>query len=50
MRSLDHNNLMKLEGVYETDNSVYFVVEYLRGGLLYDKIKKRHQFTTEQVL
>ena len=41
---------MKLDGVYETENSIYFVVEYLKGGLLYDKIKKRHPFTTEQVL
>lgn len=50
MRSLNHPNLMKIEGVFETGNSIYFVVEYLRGGLLYDKIKKRHQFTTEHVM
>lgn len=50
MRSLSHKNLMKLDGVYQTDNSIYFVVQYLPGGLLYDKIKKRHQFTTDQVL
>jgi serine/threonine protein kinase len=46
MRSLDHPNLMKIEGVFETENSIYFVVEYLKGGLLYDMIKRRHQFTT----
>lgn len=34
----DHENLMKIEGVYETDNSIYLVTELL-GKPLYDEIK-----------
>ena len=49
MRSFDHPSLMKLEGVYETENSLYLCVEYLQGGILYDKIKKRHKFTAEEL-
>lgn len=29
MRRLNHTNIMKLEGVYETDNSIYVILEYL---------------------
>lgn len=46
MRAFNHDNLMKIEGVYETENSIYMVVEYLKGGVLYEKIKERYKFTT----
>lgn len=35
---------MKLFEVFESDNSLYIVVELLEGGLLYDKIKSKHKF------
>ena len=44
MRSLNHKNCMKLFEVFESDNSLYIVVELLEGGLLYDKIKSKHKF------
>jgi serine/threonine protein kinase len=28
MRRLNHRNIMKLEGVYETENSIYVILEY----------------------
>jgi serine/threonine protein kinase len=31
MRILDNENIMKLEGIYETDNSIYVILEYLEG-------------------
>ena len=31
MRKLDHENISKLEGVYETQNSIYVILEYLEG-------------------
>ena len=31
MRKLNHNNINKLERVYETDNSIYVILEYLEG-------------------
>lgn len=39
MRNLNHRSLMKLEEVFESDNSLYIVFELLEGGQLYDKIK-----------
>jgi serine/threonine protein kinase len=32
MRKLNHRNLIHLENVYESDNSVYVVIEMLQGG------------------
>lgn len=49
MRAFNHDNLMKIEGVYETENSIYMVVEHLKGGVLYEKIKERYKFTTEEI-
>lgn len=44
MRSLGHKNCMKLFEVFESDNSLYIVVELLEGGLLYDKVKAKYKF------
>lgn len=40
---------MKLYGVYESQNSIYIMVELLEGGQLYDKIKHRHKFTSAEI-
>lgn len=40
---------MRLHSVFESDNSVYLVMEYLGGGLLYEKIQQRHRFTSKEV-
>ena len=34
MHSLDHKNVLKLEGVFESENSIYVVMETLNGGNL----------------
>lgn len=49
MRKFHHKNLMKLYGVYESQNSIYISVELLEGGQLYDKIKNRHKFTSMEI-
>ena len=36
MRGLDHQNVMKLEEVHESKNSIYLVLELLEGGELYN--------------
>ena len=36
---------MRLEEVYESQNSIYIGVELLEGGQLYDKIKAKHKFS-----
>lgn len=45
MRTLNHRNLMNVFEVYESQNSIYIIVELLEGGQLYDKVKARHKFT-----
>ena len=42
MRRLSHSNVMKLEGVYETENSIYVILEYLEGTQLNDLLKVNH--------
>jgi serine/threonine protein kinase len=32
MRELDHGNIMKLHEVFETENSLYFILDLLEGG------------------
>jgi calcium-dependent protein kinase len=44
MRSLSHPSCMRLFEVFESDNSLYIVVELLEGGLLYDKVKAKYKF------
>lgn len=43
MRQLNtesHPNVLRLEGVYESDNSIYVVLELLTGGQLFHKIQQ----------
>jgi serine/threonine protein kinase len=39
MRRLNHSNIMHLEGVYETENSIYVILEYLEGSQLNELLK-----------
>lgn len=49
MRSLTHKFCMKLHEVFESENSLYIVVELLEGGQLYDKIKAKYKFKPMEV-
>ncbi|CAD8051241.1 unnamed protein product [Paramecium sonneborni] len=49
MRQLDSHALIKLHEVYETDNSLYMVLDLLEGGSLYDKVKNRPQFNSFEI-
>jgi serine/threonine protein kinase len=40
MRSLNHSNILKLEGVFESDNSIYVILEVLSGDQLFHRIQK----------
>jgi len=40
MRSLDHENIIKLYEVHETENSIYLVLELIQGKSLQDALKK----------
>ncbi len=50
MRSVDHQNLVHLHEVYETENSIYMVLDLLSGGSLLEKIKSNHKFTKEEII
>jgi serine/threonine protein kinase len=44
MRRLDHESIIKLYEVYESDNYIYLVVELLHGGELFERIVKKGQY------
>lgn len=49
MRTLSkdpHQNVLELEGVFESDNSIYVVLELLAGGQLFHRIKERNGLFT----
>lgn len=50
MRDTNHQNVMRLEGVFETDNSIYIILEYLRGTQLNEFIKLNPICTEETVI
>jgi calcium-dependent protein kinase len=49
MREFNHKNLMKMYEIFESENSIYIIVELLEGGQLYDKIKNKYKFSTDEV-
>lgn len=48
MRSISHTNLIALEEVHETDNSIYMVLELLEGGNLVDYLKQHGRFNEKE--
>ncbi len=40
-------NLLQLEGVYESENSIYVVIELLGGGQLFHRIQERNGYFTD---
>ena len=49
LKSLNHNNTVKLKEIYETSNSVYFVMELMAGGELAKRLKKKKQISLEGI-
>jgi len=45
MRKLEHDNIIKLFEVYESDNHIYLVLELLHGGELFDRIVRKGQYS-----
>ncbi|KAL6642028.1 hypothetical protein ACP70R_020209 [Stipagrostis hirtigluma subsp. patula] len=45
MRLVEHKNIVQLHEVMATRNYIYFVMEYVKGGELFDKIEKRGKLT-----
>lgn len=45
MRKLDHENIIKLYEVHESESYIYLVLELLRGGELFERIVKKGIYT-----
>lgn len=48
MRSFKHPNLIRMESVYETENSIYMILELFRGGNLRSYISKNGPLNEQQ--
>ena len=44
LAEMDHPNIMKIKGYYQTANHIYIISEYLSGGELFDRIIEAHNF------
>ena len=49
LKSMRHDNVVKLRELYETSNSVYFVMELMEGGELSKRLRKKKPISLEGV-
>ncbi|EGR28086.1 protein kinase domain protein [Ichthyophthirius multifiliis] len=49
LRSLNHPNILKLHEVFETNNSIYFILDLIEGGELSDKLESKSKFTYDEI-
>lgn len=45
--SVDHPHIARLEQVYETNEEIHLVMEYMAGGELYDHLTRKRMYTEE---
>ena len=53
MRAIDHENIIKFYEVYETEKSIYLVIDLIQGKSLYDVLRKstlREELPTTKVI
>ena len=48
MRTMNHENIVKLYEVFESSQSIYLVMDFLEGGTLYDKTNVKYKFHIEE--
>ncbi len=48
LRTIEHENIIKLYSVYESQNYVHLILEYVKGGELFRKIKERKTHSEEE--
>ena len=48
LAEMDHPNIMKIKGYYQTAHHLYIISEYLAGGELFDRIIEVHNFSEAQ--
>ena len=47
MRKLDHENIIKLYQIYESDNHINLILELLKGGELFDRLIKKGHYSEQ---
>src|SRR5690242_7210098 len=50
LRRLNHPNIVKMLGAFETDGQYCLVMDYIRGGSLRDLLKKEGRLSVERVV
>ena len=50
LRELDHKGIIKLFCVYESDSHIHLIMEYLKGGELFDHIQNCTAFTEKEAI
>ncbi|KIY45021.1 Pkinase-domain-containing protein, partial [Fistulina hepatica ATCC 64428] len=50
MKLLDHPNILRFYDVWETSTDIYLIIEYVRGGELFDYICQKGRLETEEAL
>ena len=49
MRKIDHKNIMKLYEVYESDHSIYLIMDLIVGGELLNRVRESFNFTSKDL-
>ncbi|KAJ6591667.1 kinase-like domain-containing protein [Mycena vulgaris] len=50
MKLIDHPNIMRLYDVWETSTELYLILEYIKGGELFEYLCKKGRLSTEEAL
>lgn len=50
MKIIDHPNIIKMLDCYETDENYFIVLEFMRGGELFERIIEKEFFTEEEAV
>lgn len=48
LRLVDHKNIVRLYDLFDTESKLYFVLEYMPGGVLYEVLSKKHVHFSEE--
>jgi calcium-dependent protein kinase len=48
LRDCQHENIIRLEEIYQEQDSAIYVMEYLKGGEVYSRLKKNKRFSEKE--
>lgn len=50
MNSIDHPNIVKMIEIFETKENIFIVLEFMKGGELYERIIEKEIFTEQEAI